>query len=74
MHQTMFFIFSQFSCDTRLGLPIFHSKPGSANVMYLDFDGHDIVNSYWGSYKAKPFSKVWPDSSFSASEQDDIAE
>jgi len=27
--------------------PIFHSNPGSPNVLFLDFNGHEISNTFW---------------------------
>lgn len=52
-----------------------HSRPGSARVVHLDFDGHEVVGTTWNSYAdsahiaAEPFS-VDGDPAFSEAEQD----
>ena len=57
-----------------------HSKPGAANILYLDFDGHDVQNSIWnsGSGKAmhpmRPYSRDADYYSFSQIEIDIIAD
>jgi hypothetical protein len=38
------------------GLPIYHSNPGSSNVIYLDFDGHVNPDNAWGAFEAMPFN------------------
>ena len=32
-----------------------HSKPGSTNLLFLDFDGHDIMNTRWNGMKTAEF-------------------
>eukprot|EP00056_Hartaetosiga_gracilis_P021479 m.24347 g.24347 ORF g.24347 m.24347 type:complete len:538 (+) comp9104_c0_seq1:107-1720(+) len=57
------------------GVPHYHSKAGSTNVLYLDFDGHvQPSDSAWGAFSAKPFDKDGDDSTFSNSEILDIVE
>jgi hypothetical protein len=57
-----------------------HSKPGATNILYLDFDGHDVQNSIWNSNTGKavhPMRSYSRDSdyySFSQTEIDIIAE
>ena len=61
-----------------------HSRPGSSNVMFLDFDGHDIENTAWNVgrasvLKALPFDPARNDSpamvaNFHQSELNRIAE
>jgi len=55
-----------------------HSRPGSANVVYLDFDGHTITGTAWNSsqntYEAKPFDLDGDPASFNATERAAIAE
>jgi chitodextrinase len=49
-----------------------HSKPGAANVVYLDFDGHVITGTAWNSsvasYSAKPFDTDGLPTSFGVAE------
>jgi hypothetical protein len=48
--------------DSR-GLPIFHSKPGASNKIFLDFDGHvHPGNEGWSAFTAKPFDPSGNDS------------
>lgn len=37
--------------------PLFHSRPGSTNILFLDFNGHVVTNTAWNSYPdfATPF-------------------
>jgi len=57
-----------------------HSKPGASNILYLDFDGHDVQNSIWnsGSGKAvhpmRPYSRDTDYYNFSQTEIDIIAD
>lgn len=56
-----------------------HSKPGAANVVYVNFKGYAIENTAWNynaqaSYQAKPFNKDADPSSFSDAERKDIGE
>ncbi|MBY4675841.1 PKD domain-containing protein [Marinobacterium arenosum] len=55
-----------------------HSKPGSGNVVFLDFDGHQITNTAWNSdhavLDALPFDLDGDPASFNADERNRIAE
>ena len=55
-----------------------HSKPGSSNVVYLDFNGHVITNTDWNStystLTARPYDLDGVETSFSSAELDNIAE
>lgn len=55
-----------------------HSKPGAANVVYVNFKGHTISGTAWNSsgnsYQAMPFNKDSDSSTFSTAERIDIAE
>ena len=56
-----------------------HSKPGAANVVYVNFKGSTIANTAWNygaaaSYQAKPFNKDADPSTFSEAERKDIGE
>jgi hypothetical protein len=57
------------------GIPIHHSLPGAANVIYLDFDGMDVVGTVWnanyggGTFQATAFDSDNDFTSFSASER-----
>ena len=55
-----------------------HSKPGSSNVVYLDFNGHVITNTAWNStystLTARPYDLDGVETSFSSAELDNIAE
>jgi hypothetical protein len=56
--------------------PVFHSKAGAPNVIYLDFNGDIIRGTAWNSsvasYTAKPFDTDGDPKSFSTSEQSAI--
>ncbi|QYM79845.1 putative Ig domain-containing protein [Horticoccus luteus] len=61
--------------------PVFHSKPGSANVLYLDFNGHTITGTAWNTsngaaavYQALPYDTDGDATSFSDAEQAVIAQ
>ena len=59
-----------------------HSKPGAANVVYLDVTGHYLTGTAWNNnsdgsttnYQALPFDKDGDNSTFSDLERADIAE
>lgn len=57
-----------------------HSRPGAANVVYLDFDGHTISGTAWNnytgvaSYDAKAFDLDGDASTFNQDEMNRIAE
>jgi len=57
-----------------------HSKPGAAVVLYIDFDGHLLVDTAWNTYSGQPELDMPPFSldldydSFSATELAMIAE
>jgi hypothetical protein len=53
-----------------------HSKPGAANRVYLDFDGHSFTNTAWssGTINAVAFSADADRSTFSDAERQQIAE
>jgi len=56
-----------------------HSKPGAANVVYVNFKGYTITGTAWNSgaeasYQAKPYSKDADGTTFSTSERIDIGE
>ncbi len=56
-----------------------HSKPGAANTLYVDFDGHDLIDTAWNGYSGqsvlymKPYSSDADYANFSTSELDRIA-
>jgi hypothetical protein len=56
--------------------PVFHSKAGAPNVIYLDFNGDIIKGTAWNSsvasYTAKPFDTDGDPKTFSTSEQSAI--
>ena len=61
--------------------PIRHSRPGSTNVLYLDFNGHTITGTSWNSgsgrqatYVGKAYDTDGDPSTFSDEEQADIIE
>jgi len=61
--------------------PIHHSKPGSTNVIYLDFNGHTITGTSWNmgegaaaTYVGKPFDTDGDSTTFSDAEQAIITE
>ena len=59
--------------------PVRHSRPGSANVLYLDFNGHTITDTTWNrastnrpavtTYSALPFDLDSDPTTFSDAEQ-----
>ncbi len=57
-----------------------HSRPGAANVVYLDFNGHTISGTAWNnstgvaSHKAKAFDLDGDPSTFNQEEMNRIAE
>ncbi|HSH14745.1 MAG TPA: M12 family metallo-peptidase, partial [Verrucomicrobiae bacterium] len=57
------------------GSLVFHSRPGSPNVLYLNFAGEDVTNTEWNTslgrsvIPALPFSSDTDFSTFSDSEQ-----
>ena len=57
------------------GLPIYHSKPGATNTLFLDFDGHDTPSSSeWGGvYRAQPYDPSGNGLAFTSYEQGQIA-
>lgn len=65
-----------------IGMDVFklHSKPGSSNVVYLDFNGELITNTAWNDYSGKltltalSYDSDGNTGSFSADEQASIAE
>ncbi len=60
--------------------PALHSKPGAANTLYLDFNGHIISGTLWNtlqniaSYSARPFDNDGDPTTFNAAEQAIISE
>eukprot|EP00043_Microstomoeca_roanoka_P019646 m.224330 g.224330 ORF g.224330 m.224330 type:complete len:614 (-) comp17033_c1_seq1:174-2015(-) len=56
------------------GLPIYHSKPGSKNVLFLDFDGHTVPgDSHWGKHVALPYDPSGNGVKFTSYEQGQIS-
>ena len=60
---------------------LLHSKPGAANILYLDFDGHTVTGTVWNdNYSNQPVLNMLPynidgdSSTFSTTEIDRIAE
>ncbi|NNE84044.1 MAG: hypothetical protein HKN28_08750 [Alphaproteobacteria bacterium] len=59
---------------------LLHSKPGAANILYLDFDGHDVTGTVWNDnagvsvLNMRPYSTDSDYANFSTSEIDRIAE
>ena len=52
------------------GLPIYHSKPGAANVVWLNFEGHvNPAYSAWGAFDALGYDPSNNGPDFDASEQ-----
>ncbi|HSF94387.1 MAG TPA: M12 family metallo-peptidase [Thermohalobaculum sp.] len=57
-----------------------HSKPGAATILYIDFDGHDLIDTRWNAYSGQPVLHMLPydldgnPSSFSQAEVTRIAE
>lgn len=63
------------------GVPARHSRPGSANVLYLDFGGMTITGTAWNNdtgaaatYVAKPYDTDGDATTFSDAEQSVILE
>ena len=54
--------------------PIRHSRPGSPNVIYLDFNGGIITNSAWGSFNCLPCNWEGDAATFTAYEQGRIVD
>ncbi len=59
--------------------PAYHSRPGSTNVIYLDFNGHTVTGTSWNSgdgraetYIGKPYDTDDDPTTFSDAEQADI--
>jgi hypothetical protein len=59
--------------------PVRHSKPGSANVIYLDFNGHTVTGTVWNTgsgaaaaYECVPYDTDGNTGSFSPAEQSSI--
>lgn len=59
---------------------LLHSKPGAANILYLDFDGHDVTGTIWNQnagqtvLNMRPYSTDSDYYNFSTTEVDRIAE
>ena len=57
-----------------------HSKPSASSTLYIDFDGHKLINTAWNSYSGastldmNPFDLDGDPSAFSSSEVARIAE
>ena len=57
-----------------------HSKPGASRVLYVDFDGHELINTVWNTYSGQPVLYMLPfdlngdPSSFTQTELNRIAE
>jgi len=55
--------------------PVYHSRPGSARVIYLDFNGHVVTNTEWNddyetpTFDALPFTLDTDISTFNDAEQ-----
>lgn len=60
--------------------PVYHSRPGSTNVLFLDFNGHVITNTMWNSdegvplWDCTPFDEDNDETAFSDLEQQHIRE
>jgi hypothetical protein len=60
--------------------PVFHSRPGAANVLFLDFNGHVVTNTAWNSdpewnvasWDCRPYALDGDDATFSVAEQEAI--
>jgi hypothetical protein len=58
--------------------PLWHSRPGSTNVLFLDFNGHVVTNTAWNSYPTfatpvwdcRPYALDGDDTTFSIAEQE----
>ncbi|WP_432471312.1 Ig-like domain-containing protein [Amphritea sp. HPY] len=58
---------------------LLHSRPGASNIVFLDFDGHNITGTAWNSggastYYAKPYDTDGDEQTFSDVERNKIAE
>jgi hypothetical protein len=57
-----------------------HSKPGASRVLYIDFDGHQLIDTVWNGWSGEPILYMLPFSldtdpyNFSAAEISRIAE
>ncbi|MBU1910226.1 MAG: choice-of-anchor J domain-containing protein, partial [Verrucomicrobia bacterium] len=55
--------------------PAYHSKPGSTNILFLDFNGHVVSNTYWNTayttpvWRARAFDTDGDETTFSDLEQ-----
>lgn len=54
-----------------------HSKPGSNNILFIDFDGHEITGTAWNSggestYYASAFNTEGDDATFTDTERSEI--
>jgi hypothetical protein len=63
--------------------PVRHSRPGSRNVLFLDFGGGDITGTIWNTmtdegqvsrYYTKPYNTAGDDDTFTDQEQQNIIE
>jgi hypothetical protein len=56
------------------GLPIYHSKPGSTNVIIVDFDGHaeTAASSEWGAFDNAGYNPRGTAGQFDSIEQREI--
>jgi len=56
--------------------PFYHSKPGAAYTIFLDFNGSDVTGTGWNDtysvYEARPYDKDGNESTFNDEEKDDI--
>lgn len=61
--------------------PIFHSRPGAANTLFLDFNGGVVTNTYWNtdpdygptvSWDCRPYGFDADETTFSSAEQQAI--
>lgn len=65
---------------TSAGLPLLHSKAGSSNILFLDFDGGTVSGTIWNdtygvtSWNCRPYDTDSDETRFSASEQAEITE
>lgn len=49
--------------------PVYHSRPGASRVIYVDFNGHDLTGSAWGSHVARVFDLDGNTETFNDAEQ-----
>lgn len=59
--------------------PLLHSRAGAEHVLFLDFNGHVVEGTAWNlrscsSWDCRPYDTDGNESTFSASEQEDIIE